>query len=172
MTIWSKVLFIWTACNKGWLHGSETCAVTQGPTRKKTSHLAYCSAGGHGYPSNSFICKNLLSIYYMPGTPLGTEDETDTNPGQARADNYVKHRMSDGGRCRGREQDWDEVRSLICTVYTHPVTTYHVTTLSTKAVVIVQFTCQLGWTEVPNCSNASLGVTVKEFFRFFDEINI
>lgn len=26
----------------------------------------------------------------MPDTPLGTEDKTDTNPGQATANNYVK----------------------------------------------------------------------------------
>ena len=60
------------------------------------------------------FCKDLLSAYYGPDTPLGAEDDTDTNPGQAAANNYgklVRCLMGVGAREEGKTGD--KVRAIL-----------------------------------------------------------
>lgn len=60
------------------------------------------------------FCKDLLSAYYGPDTPLGAEDDTDTNPGQAAANNYgklVRCQMGVGAREEGKTGD--KVRAIL-----------------------------------------------------------
>lgn len=78
MNILSKVLLEWHKPA-----GPCTC-------KDFTLGLMLCWWASATLQIHSF-CKDLLRAYSVSDTPLGTEDKTDTNPGQATANNYVKH---------------------------------------------------------------------------------
>lgn len=116
--------------------------------------------------------KDLLNVYYVPGTPLGTKDKADTNPEQARTNNYVKCTGCQwvevpGKRASlGTRQGWPSWP--ICAVCTYPETAYDVPP-SWAPRWLRWLILHVSWAGLGTqlVGQTGLDVTVKEFFRFF-----